>query len=86
MDEPTCRACGMMVGLTDFHPYPACVMFRQVRDGDKVEGYLRQIIGWGRKLERYGLPNNAKIGEVVRSEQDGEQAVEAANQMSIPAG
>ena len=63
-----CGECGMSIGEVDFHPYPACVMFRQVKQGEKVESYLRQIIQWGRRLERVGLPDNATVGQMTKAE------------------
>ncbi|MEE8607165.1 MAG: hypothetical protein V3S55_06160 [Nitrospiraceae bacterium] len=63
-----CGECGMSIGELDFHPYPACVMFRQVKQGDKVESYLQQIIQWGRRLERVGLPDNATVVQMTRAE------------------
>jgi len=43
-----CAECGMIVDVNEYHPYPACVMFRQVADGDKVRAYLDQIIEYGK--------------------------------------
>jgi len=47
----------------EYHPYAACVMFRQVRNGDKVRSYLHQIMDRGRELEQLGLPNTATLGQ-----------------------
>ena len=48
-DYDQCRDCGMKLFLHEYHPYPACVMYRQVRDSDKVRGYLDQIRADGAK-------------------------------------
>jgi hypothetical protein len=50
-----CQDCLMMVRDGEYHPYPACAMYRQTRSGEKVRGYLKQIIEYGAnggKLER----------------------------------
>jgi hypothetical protein len=51
-DENRCHDCGMYVQPGDYHPYAACVMYRQCRQGEKVESWLAQIIQHGRDLER----------------------------------
>jgi hypothetical protein len=44
-----CAECGMACLPGDYHPYAACVMYRQCRQSEKVESWLKQIMDYGAK-------------------------------------
>lgn len=71
-----CRQCGMTLNdSAEYHPYPACLMYRQVPRANSVRLHLSQVLEWGRELERLGLPNDANIRDVILAK----QALEKAN-------
>lgn len=35
-----------------YHPYAACLMFRQCKDSSQVEAYLKEVMEHGRLKER----------------------------------
>lgn len=52
-----CHGCGMVtMGVRDYHPYAACVMFRQLGQGDKVEANLRAVVEYGMRAQQAGIP------------------------------
>lgn len=38
-----CQECGMLVSVTEYHPYAACVLFKHLHQGDKVRELIRSI-------------------------------------------
>ena len=48
-----CSGCGMGLRAPNhFHPYAACLMYRQCKDASQVEVYLKEAIEHGRDKER----------------------------------
>jgi hypothetical protein len=47
--EPCCE-CGMHVTIDQYHPYAACLMFKQCHDSEVVEANLLAVIGHGYDL------------------------------------
>lgn len=48
MKSEACANCGMRCQPREYHPYTACVLFRQLRDGDKVRSCLEAVVAHGR--------------------------------------
>lgn len=42
-------------GAAAYHPYAACVMFRQLSQSDKVESNLRTVVQYGMHAQAKGV-------------------------------
>lgn len=42
-----CKECGMPVERGDYHPYAACLMFKQCQDLKTVEDNLQAVVKYG---------------------------------------
>lgn len=63
-EQLKCSGCGMRLPAPNhYHPYAACLMYRQSKDASQVEVYLKEAIEHGRLKER----EIAKQREVKRS-------------------
>lgn len=52
-EQLRCSGCWMPLRAADhYHPYAACLMFKQCKDRDQVEVYLKEVIDHGRSKER----------------------------------
>lgn len=51
-----CSQCGMTThGPQDFHPFAACLMFKECGNGNTVEANLQFVVEYGMKAQRRGL-------------------------------
>ncbi|HEX5704914.1 MAG TPA: hypothetical protein VFX97_17075 [Pyrinomonadaceae bacterium] len=50
-----CGECGMLVDAQEYHPYAACVMYRQLGQAEKVNSNLRAVVLHGVDMERARL-------------------------------
>lgn len=61
-----CAGCGMTTfGPRDYHPYAACVMFRQLRDGSNVEANLRAVVEYGMKCQKQGVSLDKAMRDIT---------------------
>jgi hypothetical protein len=51
-ETSTCIECGMPVKLGQYHPFAACLMFKQCHNSETVQANLWSIVDFGRELER----------------------------------
>lgn len=49
MNNDHCAACGMAIEAPAYHPYLACVAFKALQDGNKVQANLRAVVEYGMK-------------------------------------
>ncbi len=49
----------------EFHPYAACTMFRQLRDGVKVKANLRFVVAFGMKAQRRGIDLDTAMRDIT---------------------
>lgn len=47
-----CGECEMLVKPAEYHPYAACVMYRQLGQVDKVTSNLHAVVDYGIELEQ----------------------------------
>jgi hypothetical protein len=52
--------------ITDYHPYAACVMFRQLSNSDKVESNLRAVVEYGMRAERGGVSLETAMRDISK--------------------
>lgn len=54
-EQPTdfspCAECHMLVAAGEYHPYAACVLYKQLRQADKVKSCLNSIIEYARSAD-----------------------------------
>lgn len=61
-----CHACGMVtMGVRDYHPYAACVMFRHLGQGEKVEANLRAVVEYGMRAQEAGIPIETAMRDIT---------------------
>lgn len=46
-----CAQCGMPVGPDQYHPYAACLMFKQCHDSRTAQDNLWAVVDYGRSME-----------------------------------
>lgn len=51
-ESATCRECGMCVAAGEYHPYLACLAFKQCRDGNAVRANLVAVQAQAKQEER----------------------------------
>jgi hypothetical protein len=62
-----CAACGMLTySARDFHPYAACVMFRQTSSSEKVEANLRHVVEYGMKAQASGVDLETAMCDITK--------------------
>lgn len=62
----TCASCGMNVGaVATYHPFTACLMFRQVRDGNVVAANLRAVVEYGMKAHARGVDLATAMNDIT---------------------
>jgi hypothetical protein len=68
-ERSQCTVCGAWEAPGLYHPHAFCVLVAHYR-GDVAAARLTldSILDWGRKLERHGLPNSARIGTVFNAD------------------
>lgn len=49
---PSCAVCEMTVGDGEYHPYAACLMYKQCRNAEAVKDNLWAVVDFGRQLEK----------------------------------
>lgn len=54
-DLQKCSACGMLITPQEYHPYPACVLYRQTQQSEKVQNWLESIVQYGMEAESKGI-------------------------------
>ena len=57
--EP-CAACGMPCHRAEYHPYIACQMFKQVRNGDSVRANLYAVFDFGFRQGQKSRPEGRR--------------------------
>lgn len=61
----TCTNCGMdNCEAPKYHPYLACLAFRECKDGNKVEANLRAVVEYGMKAERAGISLKTAMSDI----------------------
>jgi hypothetical protein len=50
-----CAECGMPVLPKEYHPYAACVLYRQLGQSDKVSDLLLDVVRYGYKSAQKGV-------------------------------
>lgn len=45
-----CEECGMACEPREFHPFAACLLFKQTKDAAAVRANLAAVIEYGRQL------------------------------------
>lgn len=72
-----CAACGMQVEGPAYHPYIACMLFKQTRDSRTVEANLRAVVEYGMSAQIAGLPLDVAMRRIdlVRPAPAGEKEV-----------
>jgi hypothetical protein len=61
-----CPDCGMTLdGPSDYHPYAACVMFRQLGQTEKVEDLLLTIVKYGARCQEQGIDIKTAMRDVT---------------------
>jgi len=59
----TCAECGMPVIMGEYHPYTACVLYRQTHQSEKVADLLREVALYGYQAAKNGL----KLDDALRN-------------------
>ena len=59
----TCAECGMPVIMGEYHPYTACVLYRQTHQSEKVTDLLREVALYGYQAAKNGL----KLDDALRN-------------------
>lgn len=63
-EQLRCSGCGMLLRAANhYHPYAACLIYKQCKDRDQVEIYLKEVIEHSRLIERQSW----KLREAKRS-------------------
>lgn len=58
-----CKNCDMLLSNdTEYHPYAACVMYRQTGQSEKVGNWLEQIVRYGMMAQEQGV----SLGDALR--------------------
>ena len=63
-----CFGCDMEVSEMAYHPYAACLMFRQEMHGPTVEDNLRAVVEYGMEAAKAGVSLDDAMRTVWRSE------------------
>lgn len=69
-----CSLCGMHVEENaGYHPYAACLMFQQCRNGNTVDSNLKAVVEYGMKAQEKGLSLDEAMKNIssVISNQEG---------------
>lgn len=62
-----CAHCGMSTkGPRDYHPWAACVMFKELRDGNRVEANLRAVVEYGIRCAAAGIDLDTAMRDMTK--------------------
>jgi hypothetical protein len=63
----TCAECGMTVIMSEYHPYAACVLYRQTHQSEKVADLLRDVALYGYQAAKNGLELDDALRNIAAS-------------------
>lgn len=67
MEAKRCGECGMLVFPAEYHPYAACVMYRQIKQAEKVYDLLRDVLMYGYDAANKGIDLDVAMRNIAAS-------------------
>jgi hypothetical protein len=65
VDNDTCSACGMPCRVPEYHPYAACLMFKQTHNSATVFSNLKAVVEYGMQAERAGVSADKAMRQIL---------------------
>ncbi len=63
-----CGECGMIVFQNEYHPYAACILYKQTRQAEKVQDLLRDIASYGYQAAENGVALKDALRNIAASD------------------